>query len=436
MAGASYCVRVHHWLRWSPQAYADVLTHNRRSRAGRRLRPARSRLVGDAGRRFLLVAVHVALAGALVALGSSLSGFFSLHEPDPFTRAASLSLFQPEPLRYDLWYQADLNHLTALARRPLSEGQALLRAERNRLDRELRQLDSTGAYVDPRGFRVYDPAVTGRLHALALARRNRQDLLSGASPESLPGPEAIFQVGGYRLYRTLTRKFAPREEVVRALRGLRLPDAPFAGYRVYLLPGSLGNVSGVGGPGYSLLGAEPLTARLVEHQAASTVTHEFGHHLSLSRMGGHLSESPGQWQRFLTLRRIPGWREDGAVNTEAWARSPEEALAEDVRVLFGTAEAASLPYDAAYGDPRRDPSLRRAEAEFLRELAARKALRPPDHSPAPWLDDLGAGRLDLAQRQFFLALLALTAFAGVALVRRSVRAVRCDLKTVTTFPKP
>lgn len=418
MAGTPYSVRVRHWVRWSPQAYVDVLTsrtrpaHGHSVRPVRRRRPASTRAVGlltvAAG---LLAVLMVLWTGILGHQGLALS--FGLREPeDSFSREAAVALFQPQPLRYDLWYREDLRHLRNVARLSLAARLGTWRSERDRLGAELSRLDREGAYADPRGFRVYGPAVTGQLHALALALQNRQELLAGLPADRLPGPEAVATIGGYRLYRTLTRKFASRDAVVKALQGLNLPDSAFAGYRVYLLPGSLGDVSGLGGAGYSLLAAEPLTERLVGEQAASTATHEFGHHLSLSRLGGHLNEAPGGWGRYLKLRNIPGWREDGLVNTEAWARSPEEALAEDVRVLFGAAEAAALPYDAAYPDPRRDPALRRQVEGFLRQLAAAAPRRPMDRSPAPWLDDLSAGLAAAGEPAPPSLLVRLATFAG------------------------
>lgn len=459
MTGTPYRVRVSLWLRRSTQAYATgVLAASRRpgshhvSSSTQHARPRRR------AHPHLLVPLAVAatLLMALAAFSSGDPGFFVLHEaaPGTLTRTAPappaspppasatppataglVALFQPAPLRYDFWYQADLRHLQALAKLPLPARFARLRAEERQLAAELARLDRTGAYVDPRGFRVYGPGVTGSLHALGLARRNRQKLLQGTPVERLTGPGALATFGGYHLYPTLQSKLVSEGEVVDALRGLRLPDPVLAGYRVYLLPGSLGDVSGLGGPGYALLGAEPLVVRLVAHQAASTVTHEFGHHLSLSRLGGHLDEAPREWRRYLNLRHIPAWRDDGDVKSEAWARSPEETLAEDVRVLFGTAAAASLPYDAGYGDPRRDPKLRRAVESFLRQLAARPA-KSLDRSPAPWLDDLAAGLAPgdnpsaaplspwITPRRLLTVLLFLVAAGGLFFIWRTARLAR------------
>ncbi|MGE5623661.1 MAG: hypothetical protein ACM3UP_01395 [Methanocella sp.] len=431
-------------MRWSPQAYADVLTGRRHPV---RFHPARPVSKAPAPPRAVrLLTLAVGLLAALLVLSWNLPEHYGLTLPwglrepeDSFSREASLALFQPQPLRYDLWYREDLRHLRSVFRLSPPARLRVWRSERDRLSSELARLDRQGPYADPRGFRVYSPAVTGRLHALALALKNRQDLLKGLPPARLPGPEAVATIGGYRLYPTLTRKFASREAVVKALRGLKLPAAAFSGYRVYLLPGSLGEVSGLGGAGYSLLAAEPLTERLVANQAASTATHEFGHHLSLSRLGGHLKEAPQGWGRYLKLRDIAAWREDGLVNTEDWARSPEETLAEDVRVLFGDAEAASLPYDSAYPDPRRNPVLRQQVEGFLRQLAAAAPRQPVDPSPAPWLDDLSAGLAALERpvppsllmrlttltsglrvdgRRAFLAFLALVAGLSLVPVRR------------------
>jgi hypothetical protein len=363
---------------------------------------------------------------ALVAAAGSLR-FFGLREPEPFARQAALSLFVSQPLRYDLWYQTDALRLDRTAASPLRPAvRARLWREVTALKREQASLDQDGAYTDPRGFKVYAPAVTGKLQALGLARQSRVRLLAGLGRRAIARPAEVFRMAGYQVYRTLPRKFAGQDEVVRALQGVQVPDTALAGYRVYLLPGSLGDMSGAGGHGYTLLGGEPLTVRLVDGQYASTATHELAHHLSLSRLGGHFTEAPREWGRYLKLRGIPNWQDDGAVNSTAWSLSPEEALAEDFRVLFGTEEAAALPYSAGYDDPRQDPALRRRVTQFLNSLANLPERSTADRSATPWLDDLGSGVAEatspspltvwltaLSPRQVLLAVLLLLAVIGL-----------------------
>lgn len=435
LPGVPLCFGVEHWLRWSSHNYSEILLGRSGSRRGKKAAPAHRTNPPDAPGRFrrLLWAATVVLL--LAAAGGSLR-FFSLHEPDSFARQASLSLFVARPLRYDLWYQVDFGRLSSLAAHPLtSPERSRLKLEEAALRQELAALDRSGGYRDPRGFRVYPPAVTGKLQALGLARRNRARLLAGAGRAALAQPGEVFRMAGYQVYRTLPRKFPVEQEVVRALQGVRVPDVALRGYRVYLLPGSLGDMSGAGGHGYTLLGGEPLTVRLVNGQYASTATHELAHHLSLSRLGGHLSEAPREWGRYLKLRGIPGWRDDGAVNTAAWSLSPEEALAEDFRVLFGTGEAASLPYNAGYEDPRLNPALSHRLRQFLTSLAELPEKSAADGSPTPWLDDVGAGTADqgagaawlssqlaaLGPRRILLAALLLVTAAGLISVIRLSR---------------
>lgn len=326
---------------------------------------------------------------ALLALLAWLAGplRFYLSEPPSFDAIATVSLFAGKPQRFDHWYLADQRRLTSQLRDSRrGSTRAALEAEVAALDAEISRLDSAPDFIHPRrGFRIYAPATTARLHVMSLAAEARRGILAGQGARALRGKNALFLIAGYQLFVTRPSRLARVAEAGRALSEISLPDEVFQNYRVYLLPYSMGPVSGAGGPGYSLIGAAPLAVEVVPEQVASTLTHEFGHHLSLSRMGGTYGEDPARWARYLKIRGLPGWRSSGDVRTDDWARSTEETLAEDVRVLLGGPKARVLSYDSANRDPRSSARMKKETVAFLRGLAA-APVRMVDKEPVPWSD--------------------------------------------------
>ncbi len=294
--------------------------------------------------------------------------------PSQAAPSGELSLFSERPLEYSLWFKSDREHLKALAPglrdpSPLirSRTESVLRHELSALRLEFARIMRNEAVTHTdRRFRIYSAPVTGKLMALDLAYRSRRQLLKTHGLKGLEGSLLEFQ--GYRLYPTTSSRQVEPEEVAGALESMRLPRQVFAGYRVYLLPYSMGNVSGAGGNGYAFIGAHPLNTSLIENQVAITTTHEFGHYLAFRYIGGAFDDNPSLWSQYMKARGIPEWRADGAVNTADWAHSTEEAFAEDVRILFGGFEAHNAAPDTAYGDPRQDPATRRKVAAFISRL--------------------------------------------------------------------
>lgn len=323
----------------------------------------------------------------VVIIWVSGNGRFFFNETPSFDARAAINLFTSEPLRFDHWYLRDQARLGGLLNKGDDSGlRKRLRAELQLIEEEISELDAAPDFIHPdRGFRIYGPETTARLHVLGLAAEARRAILDGKGTSALLGRAALFTFAGYEAYPTRPSRFATVAEAAGALSQVDLPAAAFRGYRVYLLPYSMGAVGGAGGPGFSLIGAAPLAVQLVSEQVASTLTHEFGHHLSLSRMGGTYRDDPARWSRYMKMRGITRWRASGEVNTDDWALSPEETLAEDVRVLLGGPTARSLPFDASYRDPRSAPGMEKATVAFLRELAA-APVKTVDTKPVPWMD--------------------------------------------------
>ncbi|MGE5594006.1 MAG: hypothetical protein ACM3X3_10065 [Betaproteobacteria bacterium] len=316
------------------------------------------------------------------------------------------------------WFERDVEHLKALGASSggrvggAANGDAtaltdLVAREIAWLREAIAYLDERPSYRDPDlGFSVYDTRATGWLHVLDVALRTREDLLTalrsplagwlGAARESAVRDAAAREADslyrlsdGTPLYDADPSRLPQVDEVVRTLRAMDLPRAAFDGYRVYLLPLSMGDVSGLGAKGYTLIGAAAVGREVIANQVPVTVAHEFGHHIQLGTLGPTYAANPTTWSRYMLLRGIRGWAADGKVNTEAWASSPEETFAEDVRVLFGPPEASQEPFGTAYADPRTDPELAAKVREFIVAQAA--AVRPDDAPAAFGADTLAGG---------------------------------------------
>ncbi|NPV53800.1 MAG: hypothetical protein HPY71_09800 [Firmicutes bacterium] len=299
---------------------------------------------------------------------------------------------------YEAWINTDRGHLkeiASLAWENQGQAVALLQQEIRAIRDNIIKIEQTGAaYVDPRRqYRIYDPSTTGRLYALHAGLKAREWLIASGfslSPGAIWNSERVWDEG-HKLQPTPPQKYAQVSEVARALNEIDLPDEAFIGYRVYLLPYSMGNTSGEGGPGYSIIASEPAGVDLIPNQVYLTVTHEFGHHLHLTYIGEDYASNPMLWRKYMDIRGIPRWSSDGEVKTAAWKNSPEEAFAEDVKVLLGGREAREDAYLAGYGDPRTDPAKAKRLAAFFRQLVSTGtgresyALARGAHR-SPWLD--------------------------------------------------
>ncbi|MCR4402497.1 MAG: hypothetical protein NUW12_06895 [Firmicutes bacterium] len=374
-------------------------------------REARAALWWRAAPAVLLCAALLSLAGFCVVPAKFASY-------GPVSGSADLALTQSPANDPDIgrgggfvdWLRRDVEYLKSLgsgggslvgsdAPRDRASLTRELSRDIERLRQEIARLDGTPSYVDgDLGFSVYDTDATGWLHVMSVAMRTREDLAAALGPPIVwwiaGAPDHVIREAALRESACLYRlndgtplleadpSRLPRvDEVVSTLRVMDLPPAAFAGYRVYLLPFSMGDLSGLGAEGYALVGAAAAGRDVIANQVPVTVAHEFGHHVQMRALGGTFEADPEGWERYMKLRGIRRWTADGCVNTEAWARSPEETFAEDVRVLFGPPSASQEPHGTAYADPRTDPEL---ATKLRRFIATRAAERAGEVAGSPW----------------------------------------------------
>ncbi len=242
-------------------------------------------------------------------------------------------------------------------------------------------LARSGGLMDARrGYVIYPPRVTLALFLFDRAEGMYAAALGGSAAAAIPTVDESFRLGGVVLTPAPADKHPAVRRVRAALDSLALPANVFRGYRVFLLPFAMGDVSGQGGPGFTFLAAEPQGEKFIPNQLEVTLAHEFGHYLHLAGMPRETRAGRARWQTYLDLRGI-AWREDGRVKTEDWARSPEETFAEDFRLLFGGEQAARESPATLAGDPRQDPDAALRLKGFMTDLAAGTK---PDPSREPW----------------------------------------------------
>lgn len=252
-------------------------------------------------------------------------------------------------------------HLTAL--RAQSEYLAAKRGQADRKD----------------GFIVYSPQITLDLFLLDRLEILYAKALIGAP---LPSAASLFTLGGQRLTLTRPDKYPSTARVAKVLSELDIGTSALKGYRVLLLPYAMGGVSGQGGPGFAFIAAEPADRHLIPNQLEVTLVHEFGHYLHLAGMPRQTRRGLDYWREYLGIRGLT-WREDGEVNTKAWAVSPEEHFAEDFRLLFGDEPARRAPAATVKGDPRRGKAASLALRRFMRDLAGHTS----SPQTAPWPEE-------------------------------------------------
>lgn len=273
------------------------------------------------------------------------------------------------------WFERDLSYVTRIVRGHDGKPHGLsglwvvirLRGEVRFLEKEIRRLQDNPSYTHPAlGFHVYDTDTTGWLHVLYKAADVRGNLLTSHLGPSVVDDANINELpDGTSLYEPASGTLPKVEEIVEELEGMTLPPEVLHDYRVYILPFSLGDISGLGSRGYMLLGAPPASCTVMEHQTAFTIAHELGHHIHMTFLGATYEENPQGWDEYMSIRGIPRWTADGGVNSRGWFESTEETFAEDVRILFGTEQAASWPHGTVYKDPRRDPVVAQRLQVFI-----------------------------------------------------------------------
>lgn len=251
------------------------------------------------------------------------------------------------------------------------------------LSDEIGALEKGGVRSGPLGVRIYAPDTSARLFQRYQAAQMRLAYLNeGMAALS----DQTRRWDGYRFVAGRNRPIQVAE-IRTALHDLqRYPWAAnfLSGIRIFLLPYTIPDVSGLGGAGYNLLSAlarSDKTADSATLQTGVTLYHEIGHHLHLSMMPENTAAGRNLWRQYLKLRGT-AWHGPGKVKTAAWSESSEETFAEDFRMLFGKDQ----PFygDVALGDPRSDPAKAARLRQFMAQLAARPVLSPYQ---SPWLPD-------------------------------------------------
>jgi len=314
----------------------------------------------------------------LVAIAIVLSGLAATAHaaPDPRASTAMVSSL-PGPDQARAWLED--RRATLLAE--LERGTEAVKARIEAWRAVSGYLARTGGLKDhERGYIIYPPRVTLALFLLDRAEAMYAAALDAKDPAGLPTVDDLFRLGGERLHPSAAEKYPTVARARAALDALAVPSEALRGFRVFLLPFAMGEVSGQGGPGFTFLAAEPRDEKLIANQLEVTLAHEFGHHLHLAGMPRETWIGRLRWQDYLDLRGL-SWRDDGRVKTEEWSRSPEETFAEDFRLLFGGRSARQEPAATGAGDPRQRPQSAARLRRFISGLAA--MTRPPA-ATAPW----------------------------------------------------
>jgi hypothetical protein len=272
---------------------------------------------------------------------------------------------------------ATFGSLTASENRTIAAtapSRAAVVGEATRLAADLERAEERLATAGPAGVKIYSPGATGQLLGKYQALAAKLAYLQGGVAEAAaPG------WGGYT-FSGPGGSYDP-SEVARAVREIApaLPGQFLRGLHIFLLPEVIPEVSGLGGPGYTVLGGQADPENLSGESLRVTLYHELGHSVHMSYMDRNRPSGLRRWDSYLRLRGGV-WHGPGAVNTAGWSASSEETFAEDFRMLFGKDQ----PFygDIRLGDPRRDPAQAAAVKRFMQGLAASA---PQIGYQSPWL---------------------------------------------------
>lgn len=216
------------------------------------------------------------------------------------------------------------------------------------------------------GFKVYSPEESAILLNYYQKLRSGLEYLSRGVITDIKDWEGYF-------WSEKERSYYRSEEALQVLKELEeshLPPEILAGFRVYLLPVGIPEVSGLGGTGFAMISAPENDDRSFE-QLRVTLLHELGHHIH-SRFMPFIAGLPSPlWGEYLRFRGGK-WHDAGDVNTAAWRNSSEETFAEDFRLLFGKNQY--YYGDLSLGDPRNNPETAMRVRRFMLDLINQKKL--------------------------------------------------------------
>lgn len=276
------------------------------------------------------------------------------------------------------------NHIqskTGLANRNTSivgDSKVKIVEQMNQIMADIERIETTEGMAGKGGYVVYPARTTSRLLALYQDLEVRLSYLnSGKMPLNRARWDGFLFTGGK------TQSYSP-DHVMKVMTELQTNGVPgnlLNGFRIFLLPYSIPDVSGLGGAGFALISAPDWleTNSNPEAELAVTLIHETGHHIHMSIMPKGTPSGEKYWLQYLKLRGGE-WHGPGPVNSVEWSHSSEETFAEDFRMLFGQDQ----PYfgDIALGDPRTDPEQAADIKRFMIQLAQQK---PMVEYCSPWL---------------------------------------------------
>lgn len=246
--------------------------------------------------------------------------------------------------------------------------------ELKRIKEQIEQVEEVNGQSDAVGFKVYSPKESAVLLKYYKTLRSGLEYLNHGVIADIKDWE------GY-LWSEKERTYYRSEEAIRVLKELEeshLPPEFLAGFRVYLLPVGIPEVSGLGGTGFAMISAPENDDKSFE-QLRVTLLHELGHHIH-SRFMPLMTGLPSPlWGEYLKIRGGK-WRNAGDVNTVAWSDSSEETFAEDFRLLFGKNQY--YYGDLSLGDPRNNPETAMRLCRFMLDLVNQKRLGKVS---SPWM---------------------------------------------------
>lgn len=226
------------------------------------------------------------------------------------------------------------------------------------------------------GFKIYSPEESGKM------LQYYKELRTGLEYLNRGKVAAIDDWEGYALEERGGTAYGSKEafQVLNELDGENLPPALFTGFRVYLLPVGMPEISGLGGAGFAMIAAPDIKEKSIE-QLRVTLLHELGHHLHSSFMPSINGRPNRLWEVYHKIRG-GRWRGPGKVNTQDWSSSSEETFAEDFRLLFGKDQW--YYGDIVLGDPRVQPGVVAKLKRFMIGLPVQAA---PMANRSPWIPE-------------------------------------------------
>lgn len=234
------------------------------------------------------------------------------------------------------------------------------------IKKQIGQFEKINGQSDAAGFKVYSPQETAVLLNYYKKLRSGLEYLNRGVITDIKDWEGYFWSEKERTY----YKSEEALQVLKELKESHLPPEILAGFRVYLLPIGIPEVSGLGGTGFAMVSAPENDDKSFE-QLRVTLLHELGHHVHSKFMPSMAGLPSPLWGEYLRIRDGK-WHNAGDVNTAAWNDSSEETFAEDFRLLFGKNQY--YYGDISLGDPRDNPETAMRVRRFILDLINQKKI--------------------------------------------------------------